>query len=163
MKKEALRRAAEELAAEIGTINLKRPDVCARAGIPEGSFVSIMGQSFTEFVTTLEAPLGVKSKASRSVSAKLSKQGIIAAAVVEAERDGYRRFTRSAVAERAGVSESLIQYHFGTMTALRLAVMDYAVTEEVLPIIAQGLAVKDPIAGKAPSQVRKAAVKLLSQ
>jgi AcrR family transcriptional regulator len=156
MKQQAIREAALELASEIGIVNLTRPAVCERARVPEGSFCAIMGQPFTDFISELDLPAGTV-KSSKHVPAALSKKHIIAAALVESEEQGHYKFTRRGVAERAGVSESLIQYYFGTMQKLRRSVMRAAVDQAVLPIVAMGLVMKDPHAVKAPDEVKRAA------
>ena len=156
MKQQAIKEAALELASEIGIVNLTRPAVCGRAGVPEGSFCAVMGQSFTDFISELDVPAG-SVKSNKHVPAALSKKHIIAAALVESEQCGHYKFTRRGVAERAGVSESLIQYYFGTMQKLRRSVMRAAVDQKILPVVAMGLVMKDPHAVKAPDEVKQAA------
>lgn len=70
-----------------------------------------------------------------------NKTDIITAAVQLALSVGYQRITRDAVARSAGVAVGTINSNFGTIEGLRREVLKYAVKGEILPIIAQGLAV----------------------
>lgn len=83
---------------------------------------------------------------------------ILAAALIVATRDGYNRMTRLDVAEQAQIPPTLIPYHLGTMPDLRRKVMREAVRVECLPVIAQGLAARDPHALKASEDLRQRAL-----
>lgn len=87
---------------------------------------------------------------------------ILAAALELAPRVGYQRLTRGAVAQRLGIPSSLIPYHMGTMVEFRRAIMREAVRVECLPVIAQGLALRDRQAAKASPELRERALKSLS-
>lgn len=65
-----------------------------------------------------------------------SKPEILAAAVKLAKVHGLRNFSRSEVAEEAGVASATISYHFGEMDKLRREVVQHAIEREVLPILA---------------------------
>lgn len=81
---------------------------------------------------------------------------------VEAARDhGYQRITRDEVARRAGVSVGLVTRYFTTMPQLKRSVMRFAVRNEILEIIAQGLAAADPHARKAAPELKQRAVETL--
>jgi AcrR family transcriptional regulator len=82
---------------------------------------------------------------------------ILAAAARLACTQGYQSVTREAVAAEAGVSPAVVSHRFGTMIAFRRSLMRYAVRKYVLPVIAQGLAVRDPHARKAPAEVQQLA------
>lgn len=71
---------------------------------------------------------------------------------------GYSRVTRDQIAAHAGCSPTLLTYHIGTMPNIRRAIMRAAVREECLSVIAQGLALRDPQAMKAPEELRKRAL-----
>lgn len=86
---------------------------------------------------------------------------ILAAAVEVARDHGYTRLTREQVAARIGIAPSLVPYHMGTMKAFRRTVMREAVRLECLPVIAQGLAVRDPHAMAAPPELRSRALNSL--
>ena len=81
------------------------------------------------------------------------------AALAVAERDGYMRMTRDAIAAEADCSPGLVSAYLGTMPAMRRAIMRAAVTRKVLPVVAQGLAMRDKHAMGAPEGVRAAAAR----
>ena len=87
---------------------------------------------------------------------------ILQAALVVASKVGYARLTREDIAKRADVPASLISYHLGTMPALRRKIMREAIRTECLPVVAQGLAIRDRFALKAPAELRARAVASLS-
>jgi AcrR family transcriptional regulator len=78
-------------------------------------------------------------------------------AMALAVASGYMRVTRSAIAEAGGVTEGLVTHYFGTMTTLRRDIMRAAVKRRVLPIVAQGMAMGEKAALKAPEDLRKEA------
>lgn len=88
----------------------------------------------------------------------LRKEQIIDAALQEATRTGYMNMTRDGVATAAGCAPRLVSYYFGTMPTFRRTVMRAAITFEVLPVIAQGLIMKDRHALKAPPELKAAAL-----
>lgn len=85
------------------------------------------------------------------------KQEILAAALVLAERDGLTTMTRDGIAVEASVSTGLVNAHFGTMAKLRRAVVGEAVRVGCLPVLAQALAMRDPLACNAPDELKRAA------
>ena len=90
------------------------------------------------------------------------RASIMSAAITLASREGYRAMTREQVAGLAGVAVGSINHEFGTMDALREAVMREAVEGERLDIVAQGLADKHPVACGAPGDMKEAAVRALA-
>lgn len=87
---------------------------------------------------------------------------IMRAAVAQAELRGYRTMTRVGIAAAAGVSVGSINHEFGTMDALRDAVMRDAVSAWRPGIIAQGLADGHAVAQDAPVELKEAAVRALA-
>jgi AcrR family transcriptional regulator len=83
------------------------------------------------------------------------RQSILAAAVKESRRLGYRNITRDGVAIAAGVTFPRVTQLFGDMPGLRRAIMRYAVEHADLVLLAQGLAHRDPIARRASAAVKK--------
>lgn len=71
---------------------------------------------------------------------------------------GINQLRRDNIAEKAGVANGLVTRYFNTMTQLRRAVMRYAVHNEILPVVAQGLAMRDPEALKAPEDLKHKAI-----
>ena len=87
---------------------------------------------------------------------------ILRAALEIAPETGYNRLTRDEIAKRAKIPPTLISYHLGTMAELRRQIMRAAVQAECLPVIAQGLALRDRHALKAPEELRQRALQSLS-
>lgn len=87
---------------------------------------------------------------------------IMRSAVSLASSGDYRTITREQVAANAGCSVGLINHEFGTMEALRDAVMREAVDTRRLDIVAQGLAAGHAVAREAPAEMREAAVRALA-
>jgi len=69
-----------------------------------------------------------------------SKPSILAAAVSLAREFGLRNFSRTDVADRAEVASATVSYHFGEMTKLRRAVVEFAIEKEILPVLADARA-----------------------
>lgn len=87
---------------------------------------------------------------------------ILAAAVTLASKQGYHNITREQIAGIAGISPGLVSKYAGTMTNLRRDVMRAAIRERNLSIIAQGIALHDRTAMRAPDDVKKAALASLN-
>ena len=66
-----------------------------------------------------------------------------------------------AVASQAGVSPGLVSARLGTMAELRRAVMRAAVAAGTLRVVAEGLAMGDKHAMRAPVELRAAALSSL--
>lgn len=91
------------------------------------------------------------------------KEQILAVALVLAEADGYQRITRDGIAAAAGLSGPTVQYHFGTMAQLRRDLMRYAIRQNSLRVIGQGVACGDAQAGKLNEELRAAALAELAR
>ena len=87
---------------------------------------------------------------------------ILKAAVDLAKEKGYHALTRDGVAVQAGVSFGLVTRYYGAIDTLKQKVMDEAVRTGILEIIAAGLAVGDPVARSAPSELKVKAAQLIS-
>lgn len=72
------------------------------------------------------------------------KTTILAQAVALAREHGLHQFSRIDVATAAGVGESTVSYHFGTMRELRIAICKYAVQKEILCILADARSSREP-------------------
>ncbi len=80
-------------------------------------------------------------------------------AAVEVARDlGYLKTTHSRIAATVCVSPSLVRKYFESKSKIRDAVMSEAVRLEILDIVLQGIAAKDPIVHEAPAALRAAAL-----
>lgn len=86
------------------------------------------------------------------------KAEILQAALHCAAAHGFASFTRDQVAERANVCPASVNRYFNTMANLRRDVMRAAVRDRVLPVIAQGLVLRDRHALKAPADLRAQAL-----
>lgn len=71
---------------------------------------------------------------------------ILQAAIKLAKEMGYQNITRDAVAYEADISSSLIANYYPRMIDLKNAVLEAAMDSEIPEIVAQGLAISDPIA-----------------
>lgn len=99
----------------------------------------------------------------KKLEPKVRKDQIMAAALSVAKAAGYQNVTRERIADSAACSPASVSNYFGTMTQMKRAIMRAAVNQKVLPIIAQGLAAKDPQALKAPEDTKRAALSQLAQ
>ena len=86
-------------------------------------------------------------------------QALLQYALTVAMTKGWACMTRESVAAAAGVSPALVSLRLGTVPAMRRLVMRQAIKHRVLSVIAEGLAVKDAHALKAPEELREAAAK----
>lgn len=86
---------------------------------------------------------------------------ILAAALKQAGIRGYMRVTRDDIAFEAGVATGLVSLYMGTMADLRRTVMRHAVIQEVLSIVAEGLADRNPHAIAAPFELKERALQTL--
>lgn len=91
----------------------------------------------------------------------MSKQLILDTAYHMAVDNGFSSLTRDSVAIAAGVAQGTINHQFGTMEALRDAVMQLAIESGDLPIIAHGLSISHPVARTAPDDVKRQALDTL--
>jgi AcrR family transcriptional regulator len=83
------------------------------------------------------------------------KARILEVALKLAEKEGYQNIRRNKIAELAGVCYTLINWHFKSISNLKNTVMKEAVERQILPIIAQGLLLKNPEAMNAPEDVKQ--------
>lgn len=92
------------------------------------------------------------------LSPDVRKETLIVAALAVAKRDGFSNLTRASIAEEAACSTGLVTNYLGTMTALKREVMRAAVKREVVEVVAEGLAVRDKQALKAPEELKQKAI-----
>lgn len=156
--------AAIEMIKADGLINLSRAGLCEKVGIPVGSFSHITGYTFTEFIVLMSA-LDIAEPDNISVSKTrtnpfLRKRHILDAAVELSVTHGYFQVTREQVAEAAGVSSSLVSQYY-SMSELREAIMETAVTREIPEIIAQGIINGNIVALAVSPALRAKAIKIM--
>lgn len=88
---------------------------------------------------------------------------ILQAALDLAVTKGVDKVTQADVAKRVGVTHTLVIHYFGTVTQLRRDVMRAAVKDRIVPIVARGIALRDPHALKADDALRALAAAHLAQ
>lgn len=69
---------------------------------------------------------------------------IIKASIPMALDNGYRQLRRDAVAQAAGISSGLLNHFFGNIRTFQNAVLQYAIDNEIVAIVAQGISNADP-------------------
>lgn len=160
MMRENVIKAARKLAKEQGAVNLTRKSVCAAAGIPEGSFKSIMGESFTDFLIGLDLDVTAKSTTTTrgNMNGEMRKKHILACAIKLSETEGYLNVTAKQVGEMANVSHALVLNYFKSMPELRRAIMRNAVAQGNATVVLQGLVIKDKYALAAPDELKQKAL-----
>jgi AcrR family transcriptional regulator len=89
-------------------------------------------------------------------------QAILEAGVALAAERGFRKFSRSDVATRAGVAVGSVNNAYGTMDGLHDAIMAVAVERGLVAIIAGGLAERHPAACAAPPALKESALASLA-
>jgi AcrR family transcriptional regulator len=70
---------------------------------------------------------------------------ILNAALLAAEERGYQRMTRSDVAKYANLPPSNVQYYFRSIHELRAKTLRWAIEQQNLIVLAQGLVMRDKI------------------
>ena len=88
------------------------------------------------------------------------RERLLEAALVLAGRHGYENVTRNMIAAESGCSGALISWHW-TANELQAAILTRAIEVEQLDVLAQGLALRHPIALAAPETLRLAAAETL--
>jgi AcrR family transcriptional regulator len=95
------------------------------------------------------------------MKAEARREELLEAAMELARAGSYQKVTQKAVAEKVGCANGLVHRYFNTMTQLRRAIISAAIAQQDLPLLAQGLAHKEPKALAAPLELREAAVSTL--
>lgn len=80
---------------------------------------------------------------------------ILIAAVRLARAQGLRRFTRREVATAAACGVGTINYHFESMESLRGAVIEHAIDTEIIEILVQARAERDPRLGRLSAALKE--------
>lgn len=89
------------------------------------------------------------------------KASILDAALTAAKKHGYNNFRLTHVAEIAECSTALVMIYYKTMDQVRRDVMRVAIRDELLPIIAAGIALRDPRCRKLTLELRERALATL--
>ena len=89
-------------------------------------------------------------------------RAVLDAGLALAERHGMGAVTRPRVSAESGLSLGTVSNSFGSMGALRDAVMAAAVEREIVVVVAQGLAERYPAAMAAPAGLKQRALEKLA-
>lgn len=93
---------------------------------------------------------------------EIRKTQILEAALTLAASHGYNRISRAQIGKAAGLSESMLSLYFGTMVEFRRTLMRYAVKQSNVKVVLQGLTDGNAHAKKAPPELKKKALALLT-
>lgn len=99
----------------------------------------------------------------KRLGAGTRRKAIIAAATKLAMKHGYSNITREAVATEAACSPATVSVYFPLFGDVKRQVMREAIEASNLAIIAQGLAVRDRLAMRAPDGLKRKAIESLFQ
>lgn len=88
----------------------------------------------------------------------MSKEHILQTAYKMAVRYGFNTLTRDNVAAEAGVAMGSVNHHYGTMEALRDAVVEKAIEEKNANIIVCAMAMNNGVIAITPKAVIKEAL-----
>lgn len=86
------------------------------------------------------------------------RQKILDAAMQIAKTEGFASLSRDGVAAKANAAAGSVNYCFDNMQGLKDAVMELAVKNEELTLIAQGIIADSDVALMAPLALRKQAL-----
>jgi DNA-binding transcriptional regulator YbjK len=153
MDRGKIREIAERMAEAIGVANITRERLCSEAGIPEGSFTHIMGESFTDFITCAELENSHRFTRAR-VAPEFRRQAVLESAIMVAQRDGWQAMTRGSIAELSCISAGLVSYVLGDMSFIREMVLSGAIGREIVSIVAEALTAGDPMALNVSKKLR---------
>lgn len=92
------------------------------------------------------------------------KEMILSAAIAVIRDKGWDALTRESVSHEASIAVGTINYSYGTMDHLRDEVMRFAIAKpddnQMLQVIAKGLACGNEVAQSAPKEIKTAALTL---
>jgi AcrR family transcriptional regulator len=87
---------------------------------------------------------------------------VLAVALPLAVEKGYTNLTRDEIAEACQISGGTLQHHFGTIAALKSALVLYAMEKRCLPVIGQAVVARDPAVSGMPLTLRRRALGALA-
>jgi AcrR family transcriptional regulator len=91
------------------------------------------------------------------------KSQLLKTAIQLATEHGWRKVTRTQIANATGTVESLINYYFGSKQQLRDAIMEEAVAQSLVSVVAEGLVYNHPVARNAPKALRAKATAYIDE
>lgn len=99
-----------------------------------------------------------QSRQERAAAMRLERDTVVLEAAIRvATREGWQWMTRALVADEAKLSRGSISNAFGGIINLKRAVARAAIQREILPILANVLAEKSPIAREIPDTLKERA------
>jgi AcrR family transcriptional regulator len=84
----------------------------------------------------------------------MMKQTILLAAVRLARTQGMFKLKRREIAKAAGCGNGTVNYHFKSMDALRGAVVAHAIEHQVIEVLVQARAERDPRLGRMSQELK---------
>ena len=87
------------------------------------------------------------------------REQFVQAALRLAKRDGFESIDKPAIAKEIGLTESLMYHYFKSVKDVRVAVMQRAVHQKIVPIVARGIALGYACARNCDDKLKDAAVK----
>ena len=100
----------------------------------------------------------MSKKPRRRLEPKDRKRELVDAGIVAARQVGFNNLRREDVARVAGCANGTLSLHFNTLGQFKRALMREAIKRGELRIIAEGLAIRDPNALKAPEDIKQKAI-----
>jgi AcrR family transcriptional regulator len=86
------------------------------------------------------------------------KSEMVDKALALAVKIGFANLTRANISEACGITPSLVNHRFGTMTEMRRTIARAAIRSETLPVIAELVATKNPLVKKIPDSLKARAI-----
>jgi len=94
---------------------------------------------------------------------KVRKAALLKVSLDLAAKHGIHHITRDMIALAGDVSPGLVSQYLGTMDALRKLVMREAVKQQVVPVVAQGIANRDRATLKVSDELKQKALAYLAR
>jgi len=91
------------------------------------------------------------------------KQELLEVAIQLAKEEGYSHITRNEIARRAGVAYGLVTSYFKSIENLKRLVIKEAIRLEIVQIVAQALARKEPLTRRLDPSLREKVIRYLSK
>lgn len=98
----------------------------------------------------------------RTTNPLLRREQILNTALMVADKVGYKNVSRGMIAKEIGCSKPLISQYF-TQAELQKAIIKTAITREIISIVAQGIAARDPATRWIKADLKKKALDFLAR
>jgi AcrR family transcriptional regulator len=97
----------------------------------------------------------------RRLKPEARSREILTAALALAENVGLQNMKRNTVAEKSKAANGSINHYFGDMDGLRTAVVEFAIEEENLAVLAEAIATRHPAIESIPPKLRARVLRAL--